>query len=438
VIDKPLFAWIAVLCCIAVPRPASGQGEFRRPMRDAAFELSISQEFGEDAKPVIVVTTSIPYRRLVFFVRGQRYESRYRIYLELKDARGKLVRGEVWEESVATFNLRETTSAALMASSRRTFPVDPGSYRAVVTIEVIDTSRRFSEEQAVRVVGEGTGRIELAPPVFYTSSEDSLARKPREGEIAVSVCPSSAGKTARINPGAIYGDFNGWVHVVCSIVAPLAMGQAPFVLTARVRDTRGVMVLYTRKTLDRIDGTHASLCLDINVDDLMLGEYEIELVAGTADGAENSESEARFMIILNRGLLGEHIDDLVELLSLVADEKVARSIAEAPPAERRAAWMSFWRKRDPSASTDSNEALGEFLQRLRYVLANFSQHKPGWRTDMGRVYMRNGGPDKVEDRQENYTARSYQLWYYYSKGIVYIFEDAIGTGEYRLLTTEMI
>jgi hypothetical protein len=35
-------------------------------------------------------------------------------------------------------------------------------------------------------------------------------------------------------------------------------------------------------------------------------------------------------------------------------------------------------------------------------------------------------------------ARNYQLWYYYSKGVVYVFEDAIGTGEYRLLTTEMI
>jgi hypothetical protein len=57
---------------------------------------------------------------------------------------------------------------------------------------------------------------------------------------------------------------------------------------------------------------------------------------------------------------------------------------------------------------------------------------------MGKIHIKNGAPDKVEDRQDERTGAYYRLWYYYSKGIAYVFEDAIGTGEYRLLTTEMI
>lgn len=437
-LKSPMLLFIAAVICAARSTPAAGQEDLNRPQRETAFELSISQEFGENAKPAIVVTTSIPYRRLIFFMRGQRYEARYRVYFELKDAHGKRVRGDVWEESIATGSFRETTSAVLAAVSRRTFPATAGDYHAAVTIEVIDTSRRFSEEQTLRVVGEGMGRLELSSPVFYTQMEDSLSPGPRDGEIAVSACSSPVSGAARINPGAVYGSLGGWARIACSVVTPAAGGGTPFAVTARVRDARGVIVLYARKTFDRIEGGHASICLDINVDSFVLGEYGIEAVAETPDGAQKSEAAGKFTVLFNRALLGARIADLVEILTIVADEKEARLIGEALPAGRMQAWASFWRKRDPTPSTETNEAFDEFLQRLKYVLANLSKYRPGWRTDMGKIYLKNGAPDKVEDRQDEHTAANYRLWYYYSKGIAYVFEDVIGTGEYRLLTTEMM
>jgi GWxTD domain-containing protein len=282
------------------------------------------------------------------------------------------------------------------------------------------------------------GRLELSSPVFYTQTGDSLSPKPRDGEIEVSACSSPAAGTARINPGAVYGSLDGWARIVCSLVTPAAGGGTPFAVTARVRDARGIIVLYARRTFDRVEGGHASICLDINVDGFVLGEYEVEAIAETPDGAQKSEAGGRFTVIFNRALLGARIGDLVEILSIVADEKEARLIEDAPPAERMQAWAAFWRKRDPTPSTETNEAFDEFLQRLKYVLANLSKHQPGWRTDMGKIYIKNGAPDKVEDRQDEHTAAYYRLWYYYSKGIAYVFEDVIGSGEYRLLTTEMI
>ncbi len=422
---------------LAAAGPARGQGAFDRPVEETAFDLSVSQEFDESSKPAIVVAASIPYRRLVFFLRDRRYEARYRVYLELKKRRGASAPGRVWEESIVVENFRETTSAARFAATRRSFPVDPGEYTAIVTIEVIDTSRRFKEEQAVRVVGEGAGRLEVSTPVFYTCGADSLSAKPRSGEIAVSACPSSGGAGSRVNPGAVYGDFGGWARVVLGVVAPPARDGDSLVLTARMRDARGVVVLYAKEALDRAAAGHFSLCLDVGLDSLPIGEYEIDAVLETADGAQKSESTGRLALLFNAGLLASR-DDLVDLLSLVADEKKARAVAEAPEAERVRAWALFWSKLDPTPSTESNEAFGDFLQRLRHVLKSYSRHQPGWRTDMGKIYMQHGRPDKVEDRQEPRMGRNYQLWYYYSKGIVFVFEDMIGSGEYHLLSTEMM
>jgi GWxTD domain-containing protein len=433
-----LCACAAVALCAVAAGPAGGQAMFDRQSRETAFELSVSQEFDEGAKPAIVVTASIPYRRLVFFLRDRRYEARYRVYLELKGRRGAGAPGGVWEESVFVDTFRETTSAARFATTRRSFPVDPGEYTALVTIEVIDTSRRFTEEQEVRVVGEGAERLEVSKPVFFTCRPDSNSSKPPDGEMIVSRCPSSGEAGARPNPGAVYGDFDSWARIVFGFIAPAAQDGDSLVLTARMRDATDAIVLYARKAFGRVPAGHSSFCVDVGLDSLAIGEYGVDVVLETVDGAQKSQSTGKFTILFNAGLLFSHIDDLVDLLSLVADGKDVRAVADAPVAERVHAWSLFWRKLDPTPSTESNEAFSDFLQRLRYSLKTFSRHQPGWRTDMGKIYIRDGPPDKVEDRQDSRIGRNFQLWYYYSKGIVFIFEDTIGYGDYHLLSTEMM
>jgi GWxTD domain-containing protein len=431
-------ACVAALASVFLSHPCLSQQEFARPDNAAGFELSISQAFDEASKPLIVVSASIPYRRLVFFVRGPLFEARYRVYLELENERGKRVQGEVWEESVTTADFRETTSASLMASVRRTFSVAAGEYRATVTIEVIDTSRRFSQQETVRIVGDGAGRLEISEPVFYTLPGDSLSPKPRVGEIAIAACPAEDGKEARINPGAVYGDPHGWARVTCNLAIPSAKERIPVTVSVRVRNTRGVVVLYNRYLRDSIAAAHAVLCFNINYDAFTLGEYEMGVVAQARGGIEKSESQGRFTVLFNEALLGEHFDDLVEILTVIATAKELEDIKGAPLAERMSAWANFWRKRDPSPSTESNEAYSEFLLRLKEVLRSFSRFQPGWRTDMGKTYLLNGQPDKIESRQDARLARNYQLWYYYAKGIVYVFEDISGSGDYHLFTTEMI
>jgi GWxTD domain-containing protein len=54
----------------------------------------------------------------------------------------------------------------------------------------------------------------------------------------------------------------------------------------------------------------------------------------------------------------------------------------------------FWRRRDPSPSTQRNEYREEHYRRLVYVNEVFREGIPGWRTDRGRVYILHGPPDR--------------------------------------------
>ncbi len=155
------------------------------------------------------------------------------------------------------------------------------------------------------------------------------------------------------------------------------------------------------------------------------------------EGGERAESKGRFSVLFTRNSFAARFDQTLEILSIIADDDELTDLRNAPADERVEAWQRFWKRRDPTSSTDSNERLDEFLSRLSYVMRTFSVYGPGWQTDRGRVYIRHGRPDKINDASSG-IGRSYQYWYYYSLGAVFIFEDQAGTGDYQLVTTELL
>ena len=76
---------------------------------------------------------------------------------------------------------------------------------------------------------------------------------------------------------------------------------------------------------------------------------------------------------------------------------------------------AFWRQRDPTPGTDKNEFREEHYRRIAYANNWFGRDSPGpgWRTDMGRIYIVLGEP-KTIDRFENLTQVYPTIIWFYS------------------------
>jgi GWxTD domain-containing protein len=431
-----LVTTLVILIIASAPFHAGGQSmSFGR----SSFALSVGQSLDDEGNVLLVVNMSVPYRRLVFLKRGQRYESRFRIYVNVKDGRDRQIRGEVWEESVVVVDYEETKSTASVASARRTFPVEPDKYEIEVSVEVIDTSLRYTQKKTIEILGREGGKFRVGDPAFFASRTDTSGERPSTGQIAVRPCVEPAQSGFRSNDQAIYADFNVWPRIVFNLVAPSeTIENEAYTVSSRIRDRGRNVVLYNRTYLQASESGYQRLCMDVNIDDLSIGDYEISVAVELPRADRKAVSKGRFTILLNRGTLEEHFDETMEILSLYADRDELEELAESTRENRVAAWNRFWRGKDPNPSSKVNEGLGAFLHRLEYVLRNFSSFSPGWRTDRGRIYIRYGRPDDVVDRQGRAYGTNYQLWFYYSRGVVYIFEDMLGTGDYRLLETRMI
>lgn len=427
-----VFALLFTLA-IGAAVPCRAQGELFGTERREQFGLSIRQVFDQENRPVIVVTTSIPNSRLVFLLEGERYVSHYRVFLELRPKKGRGTRGEVWEEAVTAENYSATQSGKNVSISEKRFTIDPGKYRVKVSIEVVDTSLRFEREKEIRVVAHGQGSLVISEPVFMIPLRITSDEKPPPGEIRVSICGEDESFVQ--SPNAIYHGFDLWTRVSHAVVGPFS-GDG-IAVTARILDSRKRTLLYNHSILTGTGEGHLQLCLDFQIDLLQLGEYGIEISAWIPDGGERAVAAGKFSVLFTRNSFSTRFDQTLEILSIIANEKELAELKEALPGERVDAWQRFWKKRDPTSSTDANERLDEFLSRISYVMRTFSLFGPGWQTDRGRVYIRHGRPDKINDASGG-IGRSYQYWYYYSLGAVFIFEDPAGTGDYQLVSTEIL
>jgi GWxTD domain-containing protein len=146
------------------------------------------------------------------------------------------------------------------------------------------------------------------------------------------------------------------------------------------------------------------------------------------------------------------LDSLAALPEAQLDSMYAPLIYLMAPEERgvypgltvdgkRTFLRQFWKRRDPTPGTAANEAEAQFYRTVAEANREFREggagEVPGWRTDRGRVYIRNGPPVEVLDRSQAGSARPYVVWKYTAPKLHrYVFLDATSVGHYELIWTD--
>ena len=99
-----------------------------------------------------------------------------------------------------------------------------------------------------------------------------------------------------------------------------------------------------------------------------------------------------------------------------------------------AGWEAFWKRRDTTPDTPRNEALLEFMRRVRYAAEHFQHYGPGWRSDMGRIYIKFGPPDQSETRPATSQSPQIEVWFYNQPYRQFVFADRDGFGRFVLMS----
>jgi GWxTD domain-containing protein len=105
-----------------------------------------------------------------------------------------------------------------------------------------------------------------------------------------------------------------------------------------------------------------------------------------------------------------------DVVYIILPEERTAFLALDTDDERAEFIKQFWLRRDPTPGTAENEFKDEHYRRIAYANLHFPtvSGKAGWKTDLGRIYIRFGPPDEIDDHSSGDTraAVPYIDWTY--------------------------
>lgn len=361
--------------------------------------------------PAITFDLECPYSELQFIRVPAGYGASLRVTVVFRRGRDDQAGGDVGEERIVVPSFDATRDPASRVRFQRTFRLDPGEYRVEVTVEDLNGGRTSKAEGEVVVPDFALGGLGLGDLEFgFCANESTFVPLP------------SRRYEADLGRACVRGTIYD---------RRTEGGTRPVTLHHQVRLETGEVVARGDTTIEV--ATEATFLLKPGIVDLFLGSYTLEVEA--REGERSWRADRPFEVETLTLPRGQNYATVVEILSYIATDAEYDELRKArSDGEREGAWNRFWGRRDPSPDTPRNESMVEFFRRVRYANRNFAgQSVAGWRTDQGRVYIRLGAPDQIEERPATFYDPPYQIWHYYELNRRYVFADREGFGRYELV-----
>jgi len=399
-------AWSAA----PIARAADSDRPVLRAFQPPYFTADLSVTVDSTTRARVRVTISVPYSELNWERDAGAYTAGAGFMVELRPDRGpKRLYGDSWERRIKVVDHATTVSYRNLLMVTREFEVPPANYQVRVAVqdvrarEVSEVSDQFQVRDLSKV------------PVGFADLELGVVG----ADGAFTPVPSRAF-------GSESGDLG-----VRAVVMDRRAGPWPrqYRYHWRVVDESGGNEGDGDSTVT-VERSTEPVVLKPAYRELFLGQYTFELEL--RDGKTQWRTSRTFEVEESGPPHGRAFEELLEALAYIAPSSEVDAMSNLKPEEQAARWEAFWRRRDPTPETARNEYQIEFFRRLRYADQHFLGFGPGWRSDMGRIYIRYGPPDQVEQRQASATTPGLEIWYYNQPYRRLVFMDREGFGRFTL------
>ncbi len=405
----------------SIPAPAPGLTDLpTRSLTPPIFYVDTTPFVGAGSSAGVRVTISVPLNQLQWAKRADGgYEASFDVVAVFYDRKHRQRGGDIWRHQVTATEYKETISQKKTFTTTKEFVLPPGEYILEVRLSSVGVD---SGSTAAR-------RVVIAPAVVQPLALSGLEIGTCADSLALPATPETAGFTPSLTRR--FGDPLPWVCARGEVI--MQGGRAGEQMELRLRIVGAKDHLEADQSFPlAAQGERTRYAVSVPARPLGPGVYKLQLEAIHA--GDHASAERAFEIDASRIDIERNYDDYVELARYYLGDDQVEPLRHVPEAERRTAWADFWKKLDPDPDTPENERLEEFLSRVRTAAERYAARgEPGWRTDRGKVYIRYGEPDDVEQVPQGFNSPAYEIWRYVSRNLTFVFADASGFGEYVLV-----
>jgi GWxTD domain-containing protein len=392
------------------------------------FSVDATVEPGS-GMPIVRLDYRLARAELLFERRSGGYHASYEVRAVFcRDKGGRQITGDVFVRELNVRTYAETRPIGGDIIDHVDLPVPPDKYDVHFVIRDLVAERASGTQIEVEIPAQAAG------PLWFSDLSFGTSRVPASG--------GSDPRTAlELNPSRRYSDDIAAMAVAGEIVdsRPATPQDAVYRIEYRVLNDAQERVLQRDTTIARREGRTAFV-LYPGIPSLAPGSYRfvVELKSPVLPAAAGRRSapirrEKSFEVLQSVASIAADPRNTFDVLRYIATSEEADEMGRMKTEEeRRVFWEGFWKRRDPSPETPLNEARDEFYRRVQYANQHFSVGRQGWRTDMGRIYIKYGQPDEVSRSPFNFDRPPEEIWYYYRDRHTFYFVDKDGFGLYML------
>ncbi len=394
----------------------AAQDKLHMSLRDLRFKDA-------SGNTLLHIDYQIPYRNLVFVAQEGGFFAKVEVSVSIPKGDSLLVIKDLLD-NVGITNKNDASSAKSHIN-RVSFLLDESVDRLYFKAEDLNSGRIFSWP----INGQPLAEDELLSDVQLCSEvtiDSTSVSKFRKGNLLY-----------KSEPSLIF-DKNSLenVHLYVEAYVPQELNGV------------GMMNLYIEKDslivkddyFDiNIDAPQKALHLQIPTGKLEAGSYQGVLSLQIGDSLQEKEFE--FFITEKAEplyFLMPDPEDELQLLRYFSSGASPVDWSRYDEATKKRYLSSLWKRLGTGAGMSTEAIMAIVEERVEYANSYFRHFKEGWKTDMGRIYIRNGEADEVEkdsiQELTRYVSKDYQIWKYRGRiRAVYVFVDVQMNGNYQLI-----
>lgn len=364
----------------------------------------------------ILAFLSVPNHVLQFLKIKDGFEAQYEATISLKRKKGNLVGRRNWSNKLKTIDYLESTSKEILTIHQVEFKVVPGDY--VISAELLDgDSKNSGVREKELKYSEHKGDLALYTPFFldYLSGNwglDDNEIPMFQNIMGAKVTRASFFVSGKIKPGPY-------------TLEVTVLGSKKKELWKKSFESNSKDEYFHQRII--IPDKIAKQGLRKKVD--------IVLIQGNERKKES--------VILSLSKIGisssiSNIDQAVENMRYILHDDEWKKLSKSKNTDKETLFLEYWESRDPTPETSDNEVMNEYFSRVSYSNNNFKSYLPGWKTDMGMIYILFGPPDEKKRFSDYSNQKTFESWYYFTVNKSFRFVDVNGFGDYQLETPHFL
>lgn len=378
------------------------QGPIKFYIQETAFK-------GDKNETIVEFSYSMAFDQVQFLTEGKSFKAGYTVSIIVYDEKNNQIAGDSWERKIKVEDYSHLQKGDSIVADVFNLRLPAGNYR-VKTICNDNYSDKIGIVEKIISVPELNEKYVISGIRFERNYYDNILPWPNR----------------------VYGEKEGPIVIYFCLYS-----QAPetlYVKTAllEVKNRKSIWTETKKYTTD----FKAEARSVIPVDSLSDGNYILNLKMFNRNDFPLAENEYK-VIVRNPSTLSKgDYEEKISQVEYIARRGEIDTLRKASPELRDSLWKAFWKSHDPTPETEKNEFRETYYEKINYANQHFgSTVNPGWKTDMGRIFIKYGQPDEVEKHPFDIDSRPFEIWYYYQLGFKLIFKDEHGFGDYKLIYT---